>query len=198
MPRVNHVKKCRKDQGACGRCGAPLPVGSAYRYWEFRYGGRHVRCMKAECNPRASELTQSKLSEVYAAQEDGEQNIHDWDGVDIEDLKGYLSEAAERIREVGQEYQDAADAINETAEGSPIAEENEERASELESWAEELDGWEPNEDWDEESKREEARDSLDDEATDKDVDEELANLREAWVEDARTEADDLLANCPVG
>jgi len=138
VPRINQVKKSRKDQGRCGRCGDPLPEGSPYRYWKFRYGGKSKRCLKASCNPRQSELTQSKLSGAYAAQENFEDSIAGCGTV--EDVQALLEETADSVEEVADEYQESADAINETAEGSPVAEECEEKAEQLREWVEEIRG----------------------------------------------------------
>lgn len=140
MPRVTTVKKARKAQGSCGRCGDALPKGSAYRWWKFRYGGKRKRCMKPSCAPRGSDLTSSdKLSRVYAAQENLEDAIAEWDRESVHDLQAAAEAAAEEIREVAQEYQDSADSIRESFSESPTADECEERAQELEDWADEIE-----------------------------------------------------------
>jgi len=70
MARVKVVKKARKDQGKCGRCGEEIKAGMPYRHWSFRYGGTRKRCMKAECFPKMSDLTNNeKLATFYAAVE---------------------------------------------------------------------------------------------------------------------------------
>jgi hypothetical protein len=60
MPRVNFVKKARKAIPSSG-----IKVGDSYYWWKFRYGGKFV----SKERPRQSQLTQSKLSGVYAAEE---------------------------------------------------------------------------------------------------------------------------------
>lgn len=133
MPRVNTVAKARKAQGTCGKCGDEIGVGEGYRWIKFRHGGRHVRCMKPECRFRASDLTQSKMSAVYAAQDNAEDSIGDCGS--IEDLKSLAEETADAIEGVAQEYRDSADAIHEHFEVSATADECEERADALEGWA---------------------------------------------------------------
>jgi len=60
MARVHHVKRSRKDQGKCGKCGDALAKGSAYRHFAPGFRGRkRVRCMKGGCSPRPSDLTGS-------------------------------------------------------------------------------------------------------------------------------------------
>lgn len=137
MPRVitatkNHAGKARN----CGRCGEPIIPGEKYRKWSFRYGGTHFRCGRTSCNPRPSELTQSKLSTVYAAQEDA----HDTIGAatTVEDITGAVEAVAEAAREVADEYQEADEAF-----GGTGATEHAERASEMEGFAEELESWMP-------------------------------------------------------
>lgn len=138
MPRVNTVKKSQKDQGKCGRCGCDLPKGSPYRWIKFGFGGgKYKRCMDPKCSFRGSDLTQSKMSGAYAAQENVEDNVGDCGS--IEDVKALAEEAASSIREVGEEYQESADAISEHFEGSNTAEECETKAQELEAWADEIE-----------------------------------------------------------
>jgi len=141
MARVNHVKKARKDQGKCGKCGDALPKGDAYIHWSPGFRGRkRKRCTKPGCRPRPSELTANdRLSRCYAAQEEVEDTIAQWDREDVDELRSALETAAETIREVAEEYRESAEAINETAEGSPIAEECEEKADNLEEWADAIE-----------------------------------------------------------
>lgn len=134
MPRVNVVEKSRKSQGKCGRCGKELPAGSAYRWIKFRHGGRRVRCMDPACAFRASDLTQSKMSAAYAAQENAEDSIGDLSSV--EDIKALAEETADAIQEVADEYQESADNIHEHFEESATADECEEQAQNLGDWAE--------------------------------------------------------------
>jgi len=137
MPRVNTVQKARKAQGRCGRCGSEIGVGDGYRWIKFRHGGRRIRCLASECRFRASDLTQSKMSEVYAAQENAEDSIGGCGS--IEDLKALAEETAGAIREVSEQYQESADNIHESFSESTTADECEEKAQELESWADEIE-----------------------------------------------------------
>ncbi len=100
MPRVNRVEKSRKDQGQCSKCSKPLPAGSAYLYWEFRYGGRRVRCL--DCPPRRQDLTQSAFFQSLYDIEDAVQEIADW-----EDLEGVIG----MIEELSDECQDSLDSM---------------------------------------------------------------------------------------
>lgn len=141
MARITRVKKCRKAQKPCGKCGDALPKGSAYIHWSPGFRGRkRARCAKTECHPRPSEMTANdRLSRLYAAQENIEDALSGWDREDKESIEEALNEAAGEAREVGEEYTESAETINETAEGSPIAEECTEKAESCESWADALE-----------------------------------------------------------
>ena len=139
--RVNHVAKSNKDQGKCGKCGAELPKGSAYRWAQGRYTSRKVRCMLPDCGFRDSDLTESKMSEVYAAQEALSDVLGGWDGQELSEIADECVTAAEAIREVAQEYADAAEAMQGAGEAM------QEKADSLEQWASEIEdaGNEPDE-----------------------------------------------------
>lgn len=132
--RVNEVEKSLKDQGECGRCHDALPKGCAYRWIKGRYSARKVRCMKPECRFRQSEMTESKMSGVYAAQENAEEALNAWsndDGLDA--LQSLCSDMAESLREVSGEYAEAAEAMG------GAGEEMQQKADDLESWADEVE-----------------------------------------------------------
>lgn len=134
MPRINVVTKALKDQGNCGRCHTPLPAGSGYRHTKVGFRGpKIVRCLSSECSFRPSELTDSKLSEAYAAQEDAQDALGTWSG-DKDDLRSILDECAERIRGVAEEYRDASQNWGDSGN-----EEWDARADALEAAADSLD-----------------------------------------------------------
>lgn len=218
MPRINRVAKARKDQGSCGRCTKPIKAGDSYVWIKFRHGGKRKRCSDFACRFRQSDLTQSdKLSRVYAAQENAEDTIGALDAADEsfeDDIKSALEEAAAEIREVAQEYEESAENIREHFSESSTADECEEKANELESWADDLEGFEPGngafdpsdhdlpEEFDEKSvKRDEG--ASDDDHADKieeareEYEEKLREAREQWGDDVRSEAEDIISNCPI-
>jgi transcription elongation factor Elf1 len=139
--RVNHVAKSNKDQGKCGKCRVELPAGSAYRWVKGRYSSRKVRCTKSECGFRNSDLTESKMSAVYAAQEALSDALSGWDGQELSEISDECVTAAEAIREVAQEYADAAEAMQGAGESM------QEKSDSLEQWASEIEdaGNEPDE-----------------------------------------------------
>lgn len=148
MPRVETKRKIRLGaERHCGRCGKKIENGENYRQWSFRYGGTHFRCYRPECTPRRSELTQSKMGEVYAAIEDAESTISGAESID--DITTAIEEVAERARDVAAEYEEAAEHFG--GEG-----ENRERADEVEAFADELDNFYPDEEAEISDVREEA------------------------------------------
>lgn len=130
MPKVNRVNKCRKDQGSCPKCGKPLPVGSAYIYWKFRYGGTHKRCTDQACYPKPSELTQSEfLSQLYDLQE-RLQALTDVDEVEV---------LIQEIRDLGSEQLDKQTNMPEGLQYSDTGQLLEDRANACEDWADEIE-----------------------------------------------------------
>lgn len=139
MPRVYDK---RANVGAkkktCGKCNKEIKPGDRYYTWSFRYGGtylRHVSCG----HPRQSELTQSKLSGVYAAQEDGQAAIDEWDGEEASDIAQALNDAAEAAREVATEYEDGIQNMPDSLQQGSVAEEMQEKADAINAWADELE-----------------------------------------------------------
>lgn len=195
--RINTVKHARKPQ-KCGRCGTEIKpsrdevqdgkkvrvLGDSYRWIQFNSfkggGGRHVRCASYDCRFRQSDLTNSKMSGVYAAQETAEEAIDAWDGETSDDLQAILSECAEAAREVAEEYRESA-ANMESAfpGGSPTIDECNEKADEIDSWADELESV----DFDDKPEDDEDEDANEDEDGDKD--EEKKRKREEALEEWR-------------
>lgn len=139
MPRVSS-QKAAKDYPDIG-----VKKGEKYFKWSFRYGGTH----KSKTYPRASQLTQSKYSEVYAAQE----NVSDVCASSecaLQDIIDVCRDAAEQIRAVGEEYLEADEAMGGHQSGSNYerSEYCEQGASDYEELADTFDGIEFGEDED--------------------------------------------------
>jgi len=198
MPRVTEQKKSRAGaERKCGRCGKVIEPGEQYLSWSFRYGGTHFRCL--DHRPRPSELTQSKMAEVYAAIETAEDQL---DGCgDVEDIKNLIEEVAEAARSVADEYREAAEPFGGAGE-------NADRADELEGYADELESFDPEEGevWSDEDHMDEARERAGEGAEPLDVIAALQEIRDEWEEDdhdadavesAKDEARELLGGCPL-
>jgi hypothetical protein len=164
MPRVTTVKKAQKSQGTCEKCGNKIEVGSSYRWWKFRHGGRHVRCSDSKCAPRPSDLTQSEFySTLYDLKDQLGTALDDFRaGGDPSDLSSTLTDIAGELRTLGEECQEKLDNMPEGLQQGDTgqllqtrAEECDGKADELESAASTLDSYEEPEDEDD---KEAARD----------------------------------------
>src|SRR4051794_13877401 len=106
MPRVFTQTKNRAGRArSCGRCGTEIKPGDSYYKFSFRYGGTHYRCSKHY--PRQSELTQSKMAEIYSAIEGAEEDLVKAQSED--DVGTAVQTVADTVRDVAQEYADAAE-----------------------------------------------------------------------------------------
>jgi chromosome segregation ATPase len=135
MPRV--LSKTKNNAGKeikCGRCGTVITPKSKYFTWSFRYGGTHVRCDKHY--PRDSELTQSKMSQAYAAREELEDaQVQAGNDYDISALIEALDSARGTVEEVKDEYQASYDGMEQAfPNGSSKMEEIQEKIDALEEY----------------------------------------------------------------
>ncbi|MDH3729553.1 MAG: hypothetical protein OES13_00305 [Acidimicrobiia bacterium] len=129
--RVHHVKKARLAQGPCEACERPISAGVGYKWIKARYGPKKAR-HEACATWRPSEMTGSdKLSRLYAARENVEDAMNEWDG-DLESLRSVVDDAASEASEVAEEYREAGELM------SAMESEMEEKADECESWGEGL------------------------------------------------------------
>lgn len=161
MPHVTTVKAARKDQGTCGRCGDPIPVGAPYVHWSFRFGGKYKRCAKPSCAPRASELTQNETRSAAYALTEEEIAFDNYD-----DFEEAVQDYAQRILdEVLETIQEKMDNIESGFGHTDLdAYYNlEEQYGEVEQWAENVERVTDQQDWldgDGEFMAEEAREAL--------------------------------------
>lgn len=153
--RITTVAKAQKDQGSCGVCHEPIHKGDSYRWIKPRYGGKRVR--HATCqNFRPSDMTSSdKLSRLYAAQENVEDFLSAGEFDSLDDVKGVLEEAGSEAREVGDEYRESAQNIEDGfGTRTAMCDEIEEKADSCDSWADTLEGaLDYVDDWDEDNVR---------------------------------------------
>lgn len=134
MPQIYQVKKTRKDQGNCEKCGVAIKKGDPYRYWEFRFGGRHVRCMKPECDPKPSDLTNSPfLSTLASIQETT------FDADNLEDLESARDDVKGQLEELRDETQGSLDNMPEGLQQGDTGQLLQERIDALEEAINELD-----------------------------------------------------------
>jgi uncharacterized protein YfcZ (UPF0381/DUF406 family) len=205
-----------EEQQVTGRGGKlvtkPVRVlGDSYRWIKFNRRPRVVRCMKAGCAFRSSDLTTSeKLSRVYAARDTAEQQIAEWSG-DAEDLKAILEDLANEVREVADEYGESADNMEQAfSGGSPTIDDCREKQDQLTEWADEIEGveiteWAPVEKEEEGAGEapegeEEGEEEEEEEETKKEDDEprnDEGQTREEWADEQRGAAEEVAGGCPL-
>lgn len=136
MPKVHKVNRAGKDYPAIG-----VKKGEPYYWWEFRYGGKRM----SKTPPRPSQLTQSKMSGVYAAQEGLKDALAA--ASDPDDITSAIDQAVGELEDVASEYEDSLsnmpDSLQQSSSGEAIQEKIDairEYAGELESAKSEVEG----------------------------------------------------------
>jgi hypothetical protein len=110
-----------------------IKKGDTYYYWSVGFRGRK---QMSKTPPRQSQLTGSKMSGAYAAQETAQDTIGN--ATTPEEFAQALNDAADEIESVADEYQEAADATTGNGNRVPNADEMQEKADGLRDWAESL------------------------------------------------------------
>jgi predicted RNA-binding Zn-ribbon protein involved in translation (DUF1610 family) len=137
MPRVTKVHKTRKDQGTCPKCGAPIAIGAAYVWWQFKNCGRSIRCNKTECYPKPSELTRSEfLSTVLGLQESSFQHS---DNVTMEDIETERDDVQSALEDLASELQEKHDNMPEGLQEGDTGQLLQERADSVQEAADALE-----------------------------------------------------------
>lgn len=175
MPRAFLKTKNRGGHKTykCSVCKEEIAPGDQYYTWKFNRGSRYFQ-HATHGHPRRSQLTQSKMGEV-------------WDAVDAFDVSQAeqpepifeaLQAVADVAESVASEYNDAADSIESSfPSGNPTSEACRATAEALESWASDLTSWQPDYDsW------REAKEAFD--------------TKEDWIEDLRQQAQDVVDDQP--
>lgn len=136
MPKVKLVTKSKMGKPyLCDKCRKQIEPGQQYFSWEFRYGDPH-RQHQACGAPRASQLTQSKMSVVYAAVEAAQDGIAGAESA--EDFTSLLSDCASEVDSVKEEYQAALDNMPDSLQQSSTGEEIQEKIDALETFSDSL------------------------------------------------------------
>lgn len=124
MPRVHFVKSARKDNPVAKK-------GESYYWWKPMVGGRGGAKRFSKEQPSRSQTTQSEfLGGLYAIEDDMLAKA---------DSPEALREAAENLRELGQEQQDKFDNMPEGLQQGDSGQMLEERANGCEEWASHID-----------------------------------------------------------
>lgn len=125
MPRVNYVKKARKDNPVAKK-------GESYYWWKFRYGGKRY----SKERPKQSQLTQSPY---YAALYDLQDEIDEYQCGDYEDFECFVEDVKNQLADIGEECQSSLDNMPESLQYAPTGELLQERIDACENAQYEMD-----------------------------------------------------------
>lgn len=177
--RVHTVQKARaaKKPRSCRRCGHKIEAGETYRWAEPRYGPLLIWCH--EHYPRRSELSSSKLGQVWDAQDEFDVS----EVTDIDEIKTAVEAVGEIARDVASEYEDSISNMPEGLQEGQVAEEMREKIDALEAYADELESWDPDEveEFDEETVTEEVSSEVILEIVDEMEEQPDEDVTEEWI-----------------
>jgi hypothetical protein len=140
MPRVNHVKKARKDTPVCKR-------GESYYWWKFRHGGKRFSLTY----PKQSQLTQSPYLSVIYDCSDKWGEIEDPTSIDtddmtqeqiagrLEDVANTMESVAENLRELIDRYEESASNMEEYFSGAEKVDQLRESGAACEQTCDDID-----------------------------------------------------------
>jgi hypothetical protein len=132
MPRVNYVKKARKDNPA-------VKAGEPYYWWKFRFGPKRY----SKTRPARSQLTQSEfLATVWDLQDEFVVSSDNIEG-DIEDLVSTLEELRDQCQD---SLDNMPESLQETSDAGALLQE---RIENLDSAIDDLQAIDPEPDLDE-------------------------------------------------
>lgn len=153
MARLNYVKsfrgtsKTRDGNLTCGSCGEKIKPGDSYRWWANKLPGargsyRNIRCAKASCTPRPSQMKPGRTGQIMAIGEGLDDQLRDMSGfTEVSEFESIRNDLASEVRSFGEEIEESAQNMedgfgHETYQSQELrerAERIEEAASTLES-----------------------------------------------------------------
>lgn len=152
MARLNHVKSFRGTTKTpdgnleCESCGKAIKPGDGYRWWanKMRHQSgsvRRIRCMDSACTPRPSAMKPGRTGQIMRIGEDfADALAAAGDFTEVGEFETLATDAAEQMREIGQELEEGADNLeegfgHETYQSAELRE----RAERIEAAADELE-----------------------------------------------------------
>lgn len=184
MPRVTTVAKARKNAGTCEKCGTEIKKGDSYKWWKFRFGGKHVRCSKTECVPRPSDLTQSAFLGTLA-----DLQTNGFTGDTIDDLESERDNIVSELESLRDEQEEKKSNMPDSLQESATGELLQERYDALDEAVNELSGIDISLEDDEPEKEEDETDE-----TFKERQEKFEEAKQEKIESIKQELQDVLDN----
>lgn len=174
MARVKTQKKSSHGQKVtCGRCLGPINPGDQYRKVSLKTGPRSsvtkYRCMGPACGFRSSELTTSRMSEVYQLNERLEDACSGLRLLDktqrltparFEEFKSDLESIRDDAQSLAEEFQEAYDNMPEQFQSGENGERTQARQEAVEEFANELDSAIDNVSWPDVEDEDDVEDTL--------------------------------------
>jgi flagellar biosynthesis chaperone FliJ len=129
MPRVNYVKKARKDNPCCKK-------GESYYWWKFRFGGKRY----SKTPPKRSQLTQSDFySQLWELEEQRNDLCGNADVDSLEGFKSDIEDIAQQLEDLGSECEDKRDSMPEQLQDGDVGQLLETRSERCQEMASELE-----------------------------------------------------------
>ena len=129
------TKGVRRDL-VCGRCTKPIAAGDEYLWFQHAFSSKVIRCLQHY--PRQSELTTSdKLARLFSIQEGFDDLLKELlKATNADEVVSFLESAEDEAREVGGEYNESADNIEEGfGHETSMSEEIRGKGDSCETWA---------------------------------------------------------------
>lgn len=150
MARLHSAKKNNAGHKIkCGKCGDKILPGTQYLWWQFKgQKGKNVRCTKSACRPRASDLTQGRIGQVYAITEAVEDACEQFrrDG-DFESFQSEIESQCSEIESLADEFQSGFDNMPEGLQQGDTGQMIEQRVEALNEYKDELENAISGVDW---------------------------------------------------
>ena len=141
MARLFTVKKARKAQGPCRKCGEPIEAGTAYKYADKRLSGHGFASTRYKwhegCPVRQSELMSGFAGEIQAIVESVEEEMAS--STCTSDLQTALECGASAIQDLASETREKFDNMPEGFQQGDTGQLLESRADALDEWGSELE-----------------------------------------------------------
>lgn len=190
MPRVHEMKSQGRAEGGtmrCVSCPTPIVKGEEYYQWSIKAtrGGTTYRQHKAHGYPKQSQLTNSKLSEAYAAIETAQTDLAA--ASTKQEIEDVLQACADGIDGVRDEYQNSLDNMPDGLQTGTTGQEIQEKIDALEEFSSNLTSVDLDDDEYEEAAKEAGR-TVDESTGEIDT----SDLEPDNLEDNRSRADDAL------
>lgn len=125
MPRVNYVKKARKDNPVA-------KAGESYYWWKFRYGGKRF----SKTYPKRSQLTQS---EYFGTLYDLSDRAQDWAITTDDEFTALVDEVRDALSDLQSETEEKLYNMPDQLQYAPTGELLQERIDALDNAVNELD-----------------------------------------------------------